>query len=93
MRGELPFGQDPGRTRKATGEAAFAPKPPAGERYDELGWTVYEDGQQAYLPHVVRDWYALAWFDWHLKGDENARDRLAVEDPFGTRTYVRKEMR
>ena len=91
--GELPFGQDPSRTRKATGEAAFAPEPPVGESYDELGWTVYEDGQEAYLPHVVRDWYALAWFDWHLKGDGDARARLAVEDPFGDRTHVRKEMR
>ena len=93
VRGELPFGQDPSRTRKATGDAAFASEPPVGERYDELGWTVYDDGQQAYLPHVVRDWYALAWFDWHLKGDENARARLAAEDPFGAHTHVRKEMR
>ena len=93
VRGELPFGQDPTRTRKATGEAAFAQKPPVGERYDELGWTMYEDGQQAYLPHVVRDWYALAWFDWHLKGDGDARARLAAEDPFGAHTHVRKEMR
>ena len=93
VRGELPFGQDPGRTRKATGEAAFAPQPPVGERYDELGWAVYEDGQEAYLPHVVRDWYALAWFDWHLKGDAAARARLAADDPFGGRTHVRKELR
>ena len=93
VRGELPFGQDPSRTRKATGDAAFASEPPAGERYDELGWTVYEDGQQAYLPHVVRDWYALAWFDWRLKGDDAARARLAADDPFGAHTHVRKEMR
>ena len=93
VRGELPFGQDPTRTRKATGEAAFAQKPPVGERYNELGWTVYEDGQQAYLPHVVRDWYALAWFDWHLKRDDAARARLGADDPFGAHTHVRKEMR
>ena len=63
------------------------------QRYDELGWTVYDDGQQAYLPHVVRDWYALAWFDWHLKGDDAARARLAAAAPFGERTHVRKELR
>ena len=93
LRGELPFGQAPGRTRKATGEAAFAPEPPVGERYDELGWVKLADGREAYLPHVVRDWYALAWFDWHLKGDDAARLRLAADDPFGTRTHVRKELR
>ena len=93
LRGELPFGQDPARTRKATGEAAFAPNPPVGERYDELGWAVYEDGQEAYLPHVVRDWYALAWFDWHLKGDAAARALLTADDPFGERTHVRKAWR
>ena len=93
VRGELPFGQDPSRNRKATGEDAFAPQPPVGEPYDELGWTVFEDGQEAYLPQVVRDWYALAWFDWHLKGDAAARVRLAADDPFGARTHVRKELR
>ena len=93
LRGELPFGQAPGRTRKATGEAAFAPEPPVGERYDELGWAALPDGREAYFPHVVRDWYALAWFNWHLKGDDAARARLSADDPFGTRTHVRKELR
>ena len=93
VRGELPFSQAPGRTRKATGEAALAPTPPVGEPYDELGWTALADGREAYLPHVVRDWYALAWFDWHLKGDAAARARLTADDPFGTHTHVRKEWR
>ena len=79
---------------QATSEAALAQKPPVGERYDDqLGWTVYEDGQEAYLPDVVRDWYAVAWFDWHLKGEDAARACLVADDPFGERTHVRKELR
>ena len=92
VRGELPFAQTPQRTRKPTGTAAFAPDPPAGEGYQELGWAALEDGGEAYLPHVVRDWYALAWFDWQLKGDGAALARLASDDPFGAITHARKEL-
>ena len=92
VRGELPFAQTPQRTRKPTGAAAFAPNPPAGERYKQLGWAALEDGGEAYLPHVVRDWYALAWFDWQLKGDGAAHARLAGADPFGAITHARKEL-
>ncbi len=92
-RGEVPFAQAPQRTRKATGEAAFAPAPPVGEPFDELGWAAFDDGSDAYLPHVIRDWYALAWFNWHLKGDDTARARLGGADPFGAHTHVRKELR
>ena len=93
-RGALPFGQTPERTRKPTGERAFAP-PSAepGERYTQLGWAAASDAGEVYLPHVIRDWYARAWFDWHLKGDAAARERLRNPDPFGTMTSVRKEVR
>ena len=93
QRGESPFAQTPRRRRKPTGEAAFALEPPRGVPYDELGWTTFQDGGEAYLPHVIRDWYALAWFDWLLKGDAAARERLAKDDPFGARTSVRKALR
>ena len=92
VRGELPFAQTPERTRKPTGAAAYAPNPPAGERYQHLGWVAFDDVGEAYLPHVVRDWYALAWFDWQLKGDDAALARLAGGDPFGAITHVRKEL-
>ena len=93
VRGELPFAQTPERTRKPTGAAAYAaPNPSAGERYQHLGWAAFDDGGEAYLPHVVRDWYALAWFDWQLKGDGAALARLAGADPFGAITHVRKEL-
>ena len=90
QRGTLPFAQTPHRNRKPTGEATFAPSPPASESYTQLGWTQLDDGSDVYLPHIVRDWYAAAWFDWHLKDDASARERLAGDDPFGTITHVRK---
>ena len=39
------------------------------------------------------DWYARAWFDWYLKGDEEGRARLRGPDPFGAMTAVRQEVR
>lgn len=90
LRGELPFAQSPGRTRKPTGAAAFKASPEPGERYTQLGWATMRDGGQAYLPHVIRDWYARAWFDSYLKGDAAARDRWYRADPFGDLTSVRR---
>ena len=93
-RGELPFGQTPERTRKPVGEPAFGPPGGSGERYVQLGWTAAGDAGEVYLPHVIRDWYARTWFDWHLKGDRKARERLrGGPDPFGTLTSVRREVR
>ena len=98
-RGDLPFGIGATRRRKPTGDAALDADPEPGERYELLGWAPVEgpgdaggDGE-AYLPHVVRDWYALAWFDWHLKGDREAERRLAGDDPFGALTAVLREFR
>ena len=93
QRGELAFGQTPERTRKPTGAQAFGP-PPAepGEPYTQLGWSFAGDAGEVYLPHVIRDWYAKAWFDWYLKEDGTAHERLRSPDPFGTMTSVRKDM-
>ena len=93
LRGELPFGQTPERTRKPTGARAFAPPGGAGERYVQPGWIEVPGAGRAYLPHVIRDWYARAWFDWHLKGDGSARERLRRPDPFGAMTSVRRRIR
>ena len=94
LRGALPFGQTPERIRKPAGERALGP-PPAepGERYTQLGWATAGEAGEVYLPHVIRDWYARAWFDWHLKGDRDARERLRSPDPFGAMTAVRREVR
>jgi len=51
------------------------------ERYDILGWINVED-KQVYLPHVMRNYYIKAWFDWQLKGDDSQRE-LLVDHPFG----------
>ena len=93
QRGDLPFGQTPERTRKPTGARAFGP-PTAdpGEPYTLLGWVTAGEAGEVYLPHVVRDWYAKTWFDWYLKGDRRAHERLRSPDPFGTMTSVRKDV-
>lgn len=59
------------------------PLEPGGgqEEYDVLGW-VRDDGGLVHLPHQMRNYFATAWFDWHLKGDEEARARIAGH-PFG----------
>ena len=92
QRGELPFAQAPERPRKPTGAAAFGPPGPPTETYAELGWTATAAGEEVYLPHVIRDWYARAWFDWYLKGDRDARARLQAGDPFGAVTSVRMDL-
>ena len=92
-RGELPFGQTPERTRKPVGQRAFGPPGGKGEPYTQLGWTTAGDAGEVYLPHVIRDWYARTWFDWHLKGDREAREGLLGPDPFGTLTSARREVR
>ena len=93
-RGDLPFAQTPARSRKPTGAHAYGP-PPAepGEPYTQLGWAAAGADGAVYLPHVIRDWYAKAWFDWHLKGDAGSRERLRAEDPFGAMTSVRRDIR
>ena len=92
-RGELAFGQTPERNRKPTGKAAFGPPGAPGERYTQLGWAVVGGAGEVYLPHLIRDWYARAWFDWRLKGDRDARERLGKPDPFGDLTSERRDLR
>ena len=89
--GELPFGQTPARSRKPTGAQAFDPQASPGASYSQLGWQALGEAGDFYLPHVIRDWYALLWFDWHLRGDLEARRRLAGPDPFGSLTAERLE--
>lgn len=98
-RGDIPFGISTERRRKPTGADALDPASEPGEPYQQLGWGPVDGpgdaggNAEAYLPHLVRDWYARAWFDWHLKGDEEAQRRLAGDDPFGSLTSVRREFR
>ena len=93
QRGELPFGQSPERNRKPTGKRAFGPPGAPGERYTQLGWAVVGDAGEVYLPHLIRDWYVRAWFDWRLKGDRDARERLGNPGPFGALTSERRDLR
>ena len=50
------------------------------ETYEILGWV--KDGEHdVYLPHLMRNYFAVHWFNWILKGDESARSRL-IDHPF-----------
>lgn len=89
--GALPFGQTPSRTRKPTGAQAFDPQARPGASYSQLGWQALGVAGDFYLPHVIRDWYALLWFNWHLRDDLGARQRLSEPDPFGSLTAERLE--
>ena len=51
------------------------------EKYNELGW-LEANGKQVYLPHVMRNYFIQAWFDWQLKGQQEQRARL-INHPFG----------
>ncbi len=82
----------PQRNRKATGDAALDERY-SDETFTVLGWARLGDGSEAYMPHVIRDWYARAWFDLYLKDDEDAHRRLQNADPFGEMTSVLREMR
>ncbi len=93
-RGASPDAQLPAFPRKPTGAAALDPSAASGppETYNLLDWTTLADGTPVYMPHLIRDWYARAWFDWHLKADQDAHDRLQNPDPFGGHTSVRSEI-
>ena len=74
------YGLDaPGST--ATGTRVPLEPGGAGEEYEMLVW-VRDDGGLVHLPHQMRNYFATAWFDWHLKGDDAARERV-VDHPFG----------
>ena len=93
QRGDLPFGQSPTRFRKPTGDAAYGPPGAPGEPYYQLDWANVPGAGPVYLPHLIRDWYARAWFDWYLKDDADARRRLQNDDPFGDLTHTLRDIR
>ena len=67
----------------STATGLRVPLEPGGaqEEYAVLGW-VRDDGGLVYLPHQMRNYFATAWFDWLLKGDDAGRARV-VDHPFG----------
>ena len=90
QRGESPYGFSPERRRKPEGQRAFELPPAPGGAYTQLGWAEIPGAGEVYLPHLVRDWHARAWFDWYLKGDQEARRRSQNPDPFGELTFARR---
>lgn len=49
-------------------------------RYDLKLW-VKDDGGPVFLPHQMRNYFVTAWFDWHLKGEEEKRTMI-TQHPF-----------
>ena len=68
-----PGAELPGKRVPLSKDAQMAP-------YTMAGW-VKEGDKDAFLPHVMRNYFLINWFDWTLKGDETARARLAAQ-PF-----------
>ena len=67
----------------STATGTRVPLEPGGaqEEYEVLGW-VRDGGGAVHLPHQMRNYFATAWFDWQLKGDDSGRERV-VDHPFG----------
>ena len=51
------------------------------ESYTIDPW-VRDAGGDVFLPHQMRNYFITAWFDWQLKGREDARAKL-LNHPFG----------
>ena len=85
------LGLSPSGQRKAVG-GEIRDRSFSGVPCHPLGWAEAGDAGAAYLPHLVRDWYARAVFDHYLKGDGEARGWLKSPDPFGDLASVRREI-
>ena len=59
-----------------------------GPRFRVLGDAIDADGQSFRLPTFIANYYLAAWFDWQLKGDGEARQRL-LAPPFADHVQVR----
>ena len=59
-----------------------------GPRFRVLGDAVDANGQTFRLPTFIANYYLAAWFDWQLKADAEARQRL-LDPPFAEHIQVR----
>ena len=59
------------------------------EPYKVLGW-VEENGRDIYLPRLMRNYFYTNWFDWQLKGDDAARQRV-LNHPFENGVRLMRE--
>ena len=60
-----------------------------GPRFRVLGDAIDAQGQSFRLPTFIANYYLAAWFDWRLKGDAEARERL-LNPPFAANVQVRQ---
>ena len=59
-----------------------------GPRFRVLGEALDADGQSFRLPTFIANYYLAAWFDWQLKADAEARERL-FNPPFAAHVKIR----
>ena len=59
-----------------------------GARFRTLGEAVDAQGQSFRLPTFIANYYLAAWFDWRLKADSEARERL-FNPPFAAHVKLR----
>ena len=57
-----------------------------GESFELLGWAADAEGNQQYLPHQIRNHYAVAMFNTYVKGDPAFAPWLETDrfDPYAT---------
>ena len=69
---------EPGRTMRGM----RLPSSPETEpvEYEILGW-IRDSDKDVYLPHLMRNYFLANWFNWTLKGNEDAREGL-TDHPF-----------
>ncbi len=66
-----------GSTRFAKGDDRLDPAF-EGEAYDLLGWRGNERGERVYVPHQLRNHYAVAMFETYVKGVSTFADALTT---------------
>jgi len=77
---DIPSAFHPGQARFGLRVPTTRSNFTATRPYVQLGWVKAGD-MDVFMPHLMRNYYVSNWFDWTLKGDEAARDRLHV-NPF-----------
>lgn len=69
---DIPYSLTVGSTRRATRFPKGAERSDPsfrGEAFELLGWEADADGNLQYLPHQIRNHYAVAMFNTYVKGD------------------------
>ncbi|NLE87811.1 MAG: hypothetical protein GX607_15595 [Myxococcales bacterium] len=78
--GELRVAFDNVLARLPFGDEVLAPEF-VGAPYETMSWERTDSGDWIYRPHLLRNYYSVAWYGLFLKGEEKHRRALRC-DPF-----------